>query len=957
MKKSISIPARLTSALLTLLLIAAMTANVGVIGAFAVTAKSSVMTEAELRESLASLSSVTLEGDIELTSCLEISGRVRTINTNGYSLSRAKHGSSGDGGVLRLTGGASLVIINERKASPSSLTGGNASAGGCVYVDGDSRLRMQNITVTANSAENGGGIYVKSGSAELTGCTLDNNTVAKNGGAIYVNTGASATLNDCTIELNAASDGGGIYNLGTLTVDGCTVTGNTAEGGAGVWSKGSAALLNSEISRNLNAIYGGGVTNHKDMTIRGCAITENHASDGGGAVYIDAVGETVVDSNSVISANTASSGAGIYAHKGNLAVSQTMFENNVAGEAGGGLWANSGTAVTIEGAEFQTNSCHTNGGGLNSHGSLIIRNSIVNACSAENCGGGVCMDSNAALNIEGSDITNCTSVKGGGGVYFYAGSLILAGGSTRIADSSTDGAADNIRFRNFRRIQITGAFAEGSEISFVPPVNSDNVDVTEGYGANNTLAPSAIFRFDTDEYIVNPNEDVKEVNLLPKPRAGYTAYHAVVNIKVTDDADWWDYANLSFYTRSNKGRGEEQLVYTTADFKESIDDDDEEYTFDFECGEDEFPSAVNFCTSFGSWGTWREFEADVKIYINEINCASQHVVHEVYGDEEKNTKISIGGNKYPYPLEFEVEKSEEIDPADASTKRVTVTATDQYGLALKAGGDGVRLENVSFPGEDTFEAADETGLSWIFDSTHTANHQSTYELTFLSGSNVYPEITKAINVQFVFPLTLRVVVKDQVVFTKKGYRGDRVAVTGITPPTGYHINGYKYDGVGITEKNSDGSYDFTFVNDSVTMTAKLKTNNYKIYFNKNDTPDTAKEFTGNMSLKATTYDTSIQLPSNKFKRKGYSFVGWNTQPDGMGASYADSAKVSNLASEQGASVTLYAIWKPEDASTTASIFSYDTNIIYLGAAALVIAVAAAVIYSLRKKRSQKTSQI
>ena len=954
MKKSISIPARLTSALLIFLLIAAMTVNVGVISAFAVTAKSSVMTEAELRESLASLDTVNLSGDIELNSCLEISGRARTINTNGYSLSRAKHGSSGDS-VFRITGGASLVIINEKKASPSSLTGGNTAAGGCIYVDGDSRLSMQNITVTANSAKNGGGIYVKSGSAELTGCTLDNNTVAKNGGAIYIDTGASATLNDCTIELNEASDGGGIYNLGTLTVDGCTVTGNTAGGGAGIWSNGSAQLLNSEISRNLNAMYGGGVTNHKDMTIRGCAITENHASDGGGAAYIDATGETVIDS-STVSNNTASSGAGVYVHKGNLTIAQTMFENNVAGEAGGGIWANSGTVVTVEGSEFQTDSCRTNGGGLNSHGTLIIRNSIVNACAAENCGGGIYMDADAALTLEGSDITNCTSVKGGGGVFFYAGSLILAGGSTRIADSSNDGSADNIRFRNFNRISVTGAFAEGSEICFVPPTKSDNVDVTEGFGEYNTLAPSAVFRFDTDEYIVNPNEDVKEVNLLPKPRAGYTSYHVAVSIKVTDDADWWDYANLSFYTRADKGRGEEKLVHTSADFKDSIDDDDEEYKYEFDCSEDEFPSAVNLCTSFGSWGTWREFEADVKIYINEINCAAQHVVHSVYGDEEKNTKISIGGNKYPYPLEFEVEKAEAIDPADASTKRVTVTAADQYGLPWKASGDSIRMENLSFPGEDTFESADDTGLSWIFDSTHTANHQSTYELTFLSGSNVYPEITKAINVQFIFPLTLSVVVKDEVVFTKKGFKGDHVAVTGITPPTGYHINGYKYEGVGITEKNKDGSYDFTFVNESVVMTAKLKANNYKIYFNKNDTPDTAKEFTGFMSLKPATYDTSIQLPSNKFKRKGYSFVGWNTRPDGMGASYADLAKVSNLASGQGASVTLYAIWKPVGASTTASIFSYGTTIIYIGAAVLLIAIASAVIYSYRKKRSFKASK-
>ena len=55
-------------------------------------------------------------------------------------------------------------------------------------------------------------------------------------------------------------------------------------------------------------------------------------------------------------------------------------------------------------------------------------------------------------------------------------------------------------------------------------------------------------------------------------------------------------------------------------------------------------------------------------------------------------------------------------------------------------------------------------------------------------------------------------------------------------------------------------------------------------------------------------------------------------------------------------ITLYAIWKPVGASTTASIFSYGTTIIYIGAAVLLIAIASAVIYSYRKKRSFKASK-
>jgi uncharacterized repeat protein (TIGR02543 family) len=43
-------------------------------------------------------------------------------------------------------------------------------------------------------------------------------------------------------------------------------------------------------------------------------------------------------------------------------------------------------------------------------------------------------------------------------------------------------------------------------------------------------------------------------------------------------------------------------------------------------------------------------------------------------------------------------------------------------------------------------------------------------------------------------------------------------------------------------------------------------------------------------------------------RDGYTFAGWNTRADGGGTSYTQGQSVSNLASTQGAVVTLYAQW-------------------------------------------------
>ncbi|MDD6195021.1 MAG: fibronectin type III domain-containing protein [Lachnospiraceae bacterium] len=77
---------------------------------------------------------------------------------------------------------------------------------------------------------------------------------------------------------------------------------------------------------------------------------------------------------------------------------------------------------------------------------------------------------------------------------------------------------------------------------------------------------------------------------------------------------------------------------------------------------------------------------------------------------------------------------------------------------------------------------------------------------------------------------------------------------------------------------------------------------YKIRFNANGG-------TGSMS-DMTSLDPaqSYTLSANTFKRTGYSFAGWNTRANGTGASYANQATVSNLAT--GGVVLLYAQWKP-----------------------------------------------
>mgnify|MGYP003426783364 CR=1 FL=1 len=63
------------------------------------------------------------------------------------------------------------------------------------------------------------------------------------------------------------------------------------------------------------------------------------------------------------------------------------------------------------------------------------------------------------------------------------------------------------------------------------------------------------------------------------------------------------------------------------------------------------------------------------------------------------------------------------------------------------------------------------------------------------------------------------------------------------------------------------------------------------------------------TLKKCSYGKKYKLTANKFKKKGYKFVGWNTKKNGKGKMYKNKAKIKNLTSKNGKTVTLYAQWK------------------------------------------------
>jgi uncharacterized repeat protein (TIGR02543 family) len=79
------------------------------------------------------------------------------------------------------------------------------------------------------------------------------------------------------------------------------------------------------------------------------------------------------------------------------------------------------------------------------------------------------------------------------------------------------------------------------------------------------------------------------------------------------------------------------------------------------------------------------------------------------------------------------------------------------------------------------------------------------------------------------------------------------------------------------------------------------------------------------SLTNCSYDTEYKLTANAYKKKGYTFNGWNTKADGSGKSYSNKAGVKNLSAKSGGSVTLYAQWKKNTYTITYNLDSGKNN--------------------------------
>ncbi len=244
-----------------------------------------------------------------LLTCLGASTQAATLTVTNTNDS----GSGSLRGAIASAASGDIIVFDTAGvfATPQTitLTSGELTLDKSLTIDGPG---PNQLTINANGASRvfllPGLVAYASNIVALEGLTISGGD-ASAGGGIYLGTSTLTITNASIVANNATTAGGGIYNLvGTLTVINSTIAFNTGSSVAGIYNQfGTMTLANSTVSGNFANTNGGGLTNGGTLTITNSTISNNAALTSGGGIY-SAGTETL--NNTIVAGNFAGVGPG-----------------------------------------------------------------------------------------------------------------------------------------------------------------------------------------------------------------------------------------------------------------------------------------------------------------------------------------------------------------------------------------------------------------------------------------------------------------------------------------------------------------------------------------------------------------------------------------------------------------------------------------------------------------------
>jgi len=295
-------------------------------------------------------------------------------------------------GTSALNGGAVHVSGGSLSIDSSTFSNNTGDYGAHVASQSGAVVTITNSSFSGGLANRGGALSVGQGSTSVSGSTFTNNTATTWGGAIRNTQANDLTITSCTFSGNdsTTAQGGAISSAGggDVIVSGSTFSDNNASTGGGAIYFEYGLLDISSSSFDLNdatagsggAIYiryNAGTTN---LDISGSQFDTNTTSDKGGAIYAEGVGPTIT--TSAFYDNLAEYGGGLYVvdsvGRGSSAVSESIFQGNLASWIGGGMFIDSKSSTSIASNTLVANDALIGAGAnVKCYNSFDFRNNIV----------------------------------------------------------------------------------------------------------------------------------------------------------------------------------------------------------------------------------------------------------------------------------------------------------------------------------------------------------------------------------------------------------------------------------------------------------------------------------------------------------------------------------------------------------------------------------------------------
>ena len=270
------------------------------------------------------------------------------------------------------------------------MINGRAVEGGAIYNDGS--LTLSDVKLSDNAADGYGGAVFNNGELVVSDSVFDSNDVLNRGSA-SVDYGGAAIYNwydgvltvsgsNFTNNIKNYKNGdrlvGAVATIGDATISDSCFVNNAGRWGGAISASGyliagddvNTLTVSGSTFKENGGLYGAGIfVAGSDFTVSDCVFDKNTAfgkgnmtpnNNNGAAIVVTDTGKDITGAitGSNFTNNKAQYGGAIYICEGNIAISDSLFENNSADVEGGAIDIGSAInnpVVTVENSKFVNN--------------------------------------------------------------------------------------------------------------------------------------------------------------------------------------------------------------------------------------------------------------------------------------------------------------------------------------------------------------------------------------------------------------------------------------------------------------------------------------------------------------------------------------------------------------------------------------------------------------------------